>query len=90
MSKDARGHGFSQAPCGGLAIAINGEPTVLRASGAIWLPAHRALIVADLHFEKGSAYAMRGQLLPPYDTRETLTRLEQEVAATAPDLLIFL
>ena len=81
---------FSASPCGGLAIAINGEPTVLRASGALWLPAHRALIVADLHFEKGSAYALRGQLLPPYDTRETLTRLEREVAAARPDLLIFL
>lgn len=81
---------FAPSPCGGLAIAINGEPTVLRASGALWLPGHRTLIVADLHFEKGSAYAMRGQLLPPYDTRETLTRLEREVAATTPDLLIFL
>lgn len=81
---------FAASPCGGLAIAINGEPAVLRTSGALWLPDHRALIVADLHFEKGSAYAARGQLLPPYDTRETLTRLEKEVAATAPDLLIFL
>jgi DNA ligase-associated metallophosphoesterase len=34
-----------------------------------------ALIVADLHLEKGSSYAARGQLLPPYDSRETLTRL---------------
>lgn len=88
VSKDATT--FAASPCGGLAIAINGEPTVLRTSGAIWLPARRALIVADLHFEKGSAYAMRGQLLPPYDTRETLARLEKEVAATTPELLVFL
>lgn len=81
---------FAASPCGGLAIAINGEMTVLRASGAMWLPDHRALIVADLHFEKGSAYARRGQLLPPYDTRETLDRLEREVAATAPAVLVFL
>jgi DNA ligase-associated metallophosphoesterase len=81
---------FAASPCGGLAIALNGEAAVLRTSGAVWLPAHRALIVADLHFEKGSAYAARGQLLPPYDTRETLTRLEREVAATTPDVLIFL
>jgi DNA ligase-associated metallophosphoesterase len=81
---------FAASPCGGLALAINGEATVLRASGAMWLPDHRALIVADLHFEKGSAYARRGQLLPPYDTRETLDRLEREVAATAPAVLIFL
>jgi hypothetical protein len=81
---------FAASPCGGLAIAINGEMTVLRASGAMWLPDHRALIVADLHFEKGSAYARRGQLLPPYDTRETLDRLEREVAATTPAVLVFL
>jgi len=49
-----------------------------------------ALIVADLHLEKGSAYAARGQMLPPFDTRETLGRLEREVAATAPRLLILL
>lgn len=90
VSKDAQRHGFTPSPCGGLAMAVNGEPTVMRASGALWLPAHRALIVADLHFEKGSAYAMRGQLLPPYDTRETLARLEKEVAATMPERLIFL
>jgi DNA ligase-associated metallophosphoesterase len=81
---------FAASPCGGLAMAINGEATVLRASGAMWLPAWRALVVADLHFEKGSAFARRGQLLPPFDTRETLARLEREVAGTAPELLIFL
>jgi uncharacterized protein len=44
-------------------------------SGALYWPGEDALIVADLHLEKGSAYARRGQLLPPYDTRETLHRL---------------
>ena len=34
----------------------------------------RALVVADLHLEKGSSFARRGQMLPPYDTRETLAR----------------
>jgi len=72
---------FTASPCGGLSIVLNGEAGVLRVSGALWLPDHRALIVADLHFEKGSAYARRGQLLPPYDTRETLDRLERGAAA---------
>ena len=49
-------------------------------SGALWLAAERTLIVADLHLEKGSAYAARGQLLPPYDTGDTLGRLAAEVA----------
>ncbi|HRD28960.1 MAG TPA: hypothetical protein PLO65_11725, partial [Caulobacter sp.] len=65
VSNHAPCPGFAASPCGGLAMAINGEPAVLRASGAMWLPAWRALVVADLHFEKGSAYARRGQLLPP-------------------------
>lgn len=81
---------FTASPCGGVAMAVNGADVVLRCSGAMYATTHNALMVADLHFEKGSAYASRGQLLPPYDTRETLSRLEREVAAVQPDLLIFL
>jgi DNA ligase-associated metallophosphoesterase len=88
VSKDAMA--FTTSPCGGVAMAVNGTQVVLKASGALHVPARDALLVADLHFEKGSAYATRGQLLPPYDTRETLTRLERAVAACAPRLLVFL
>ncbi len=42
--------------------------------GAVW-PDAGALIVADLHFEKGTACARRGQLVPPWDTTATLERL---------------
>ena len=83
-------HDFAISACGGLAMNVNGEAVLMRCSGAAWLAQSRTLIVADLHFEKGSAYAARGQMLPPYDTRETLTRLEAEVAATDPAVLIFL
>ena len=48
-----------------------------------WRPSG-TLVVADLHLEKGSAYAARGQLLPPYDTRETLARLAAEAAQLTP------
>jgi len=44
-------------------------------SGALWWPEQATLIVADLHLEKGSSFARRGTLLPPYDTAATLTRL---------------
>lgn len=81
---------FAAAPCGGLAIAVRGAEVTLRASGALWISALRALVVADLHLEKGSAYAARGQMLPPYDTRETLGRLEAEAAALAPDMIVLL
>ncbi len=49
--------------------------------GALFWPARGALIVADLHFEKASWYARSGQLLPPYDSRATLERLEKLVDA---------
>ena len=49
-------------------------------SGALWWPAQRTLIVADLHIEKGSAFGMRGQFLPPYDSMATLERLAQVAA----------
>ena len=39
------------------------------------------LVVADLHLEKGSSYAARGVLLPPYDTAATLARLAQRARA---------
>lgn len=48
-------------------------------SGALYWPAERALIVADLHLEKGSSFAVRGQMLPPYDTRDTLERLARVI-----------
>lgn len=50
--------------------------------GALFWPARRALIVADLHFEKASAYAVRGQMLPPYDSLATLAALDQAIRAT--------
>ncbi|MDR3527966.1 MAG: ligase-associated DNA damage response endonuclease PdeM, partial [Rhizomicrobium sp.] len=53
---------------------------VLDASGALWWPEEKTLVVADLHFEKGSAYARSGQFLPPYDTRATIRRLESLLA----------
>lgn len=45
-------------------------------------PAENALLVADLHLEKASFYAATGQMLPPYDSRETLERLAALVKQT--------
>lgn len=59
-------------------------------SGALWLPDERTLLVADLHFEKGAARAARGYLLPPYDTRETLSRLGNVISRYDPARVIAL
>ena len=50
--------------------------------GALFWPARRALLVADLHFEKASFFARLGQMLPPYDSIATLADLAAIVAAT--------
>jgi hypothetical protein len=56
-------------------IQVNGDQVTLLQAGALWLGATETLVVSDLHLEKGSNYAARGSLLPPYDTRTTLRRV---------------
>lgn len=59
-------------------------------SGALFWQAQRLLIVSDLHLEKGSSYAKRGVLLPPYDTLATLSRLTAVIARHDPRMVIAL
>lgn len=59
-------------------------------SGALLWPEQATVVVADLHLEKGSAFARRGSLLPPYDTRATLDRLEAVLNRTSPRRVICL
>ncbi len=80
----------ARRPCGSLSVRVMGELSVLRCSGALWLPAHGTLVAGDLHLEKGSAYAARGQMLPPYDSRATLDRLETEIAELKPERVVLL
>lgn len=61
---------FSRQP-----VSISGRAFIADVSGALYWPAEDTLIVADLHLEKGSSFAARGILLPPYDTAATLERL---------------
>lgn len=58
--------------------------------GALWIEDGRALVVADLHFEKGSAFARGGQMLPPYDTRATLARLAALIDEHTPEIVVSL
>ncbi len=74
----------------GTEFRVNGARLIGDMSGAVYWPAKGALIVADLHLEKASAYATRGVALPPYDTAETLNRLEACLERFAPRLLVSL
>ncbi len=69
-------------------LRVSGARFDLMPEGAAWLADERLLVVADLHFEKGSAFAERGIALPPYDTRATIARLEALVAKLKPDTLV--
>ncbi|MDJ0993179.1 MAG: ligase-associated DNA damage response endonuclease PdeM [Dinoroseobacter sp.] len=60
-------------------------------SGALWWPSEQRLFVADLHFGKSERLARRGgTLLPPYEVRETLERLEHDVGETGAKELLCL
>ncbi len=71
-------------------IRLCGVAVVPDTSGALYLPASGTLVVADLHFEKGSAFAARGVHLPPYDTRSTLFRLQHLIDHYAPQTVVAL
>ena len=59
-------------------------------SGALFWQEQRLLVVSDLHLEKGSSFAKRGVLLPPYDTVATLSRLAAVIARHDPRMVIAL
>ena len=59
-------------------------------SGALFWEAQSLLVVSDLHLEKGSSFASRGVLLPPYDTVATLSRLAAVIARHDPRQVIAL
>src|SRR5438132_751440 len=59
-------------------------------SGALLWKEQGLLVVSDLHLEKGSSFAARGVLLPPYDTVATLSRLAAVIARYDPRMVIAL
>lgn len=69
---------FSFAP----SFQFNGEEMRLAGDRALFWPRENALLVADLHLEKASFFAKHGQMLPPYDSRETLGRIADALLAT--------
>jgi len=56
-------------------LSVAGVTLMADLAGALYWPDERLMVVSDLHLEKGSSFARRGVLLPPYDTASTLERL---------------
>lgn len=71
-------------------LFVNGAALLADLSGAAFYSEQSTLLVADLHFEKGSALASKGVFLPPYDTRATLARLAQAIARYRPERVVAL
>ena len=71
-------------------IGLAGVTLIADPAGALYWPEEKLLVAADLHLEKGSAYAARGVLLPPYDTAATLARLARLIERYAPRLVVAL
>jgi uncharacterized protein len=82
---------FDLGEYGAQPVSVCGKAFIATQAGGLYWPGERTLIVADLHLEKGSAFAARGgQMLPPYDTRETLLRLAGMIDAHDADRIIAL
>jgi uncharacterized protein len=71
-------------------LEVAGVTMLADLSGALVWEDQRLLVVSDLHLEKGSSFALRGVLLPPYDTIATLGRLAAVVARHQPRMVIAL
>ena len=71
-------------------LELCGEVLELDPAGLLHWPARGLVAVADLHLEKGSAFARRGLMLPPYDTHTTLLRLEAVLARLRPRTVVSL
>ena len=82
--------GGSRQPQAATQVAVAGAAFVGDPAGALYWPEQGLLAVADLHLEKGSSFAARGVLLPPYDTAATLARLARLIARYAPRIVVAL
>lgn len=71
-------------------IIVHGASLRADPGGALYWPERSLLVVADLHFEKASSFARRGQFLPPYDSRETLVRLDRLIQRFGPRRVVCL
>ena len=65
------------------AFTFHDAPLFALPSGALHWPDRDLLVVSDLHFGKSARAARHGgAALPPYETRETLLRLETDLDTT--------
>ena len=71
-------------------VDVAGVTLIADLSGALFWEEQGLLVISDLHLEKGSSFAARGVLLPPFDTIATLGRLAAVIARHDPRMVIAL
>ena len=81
---------FEAAVASVASLDVAGVSLLADLSGALFWKEQSLLVVSDLHLEKGSSFAARGVLLPPYDTVATLSRLASVIARHDPKIVIAL
>lgn len=90
MARQAAATTSDQGAFDSWAIELGRVDLVADRSGVLFIAAERVLMVADLHLEKGTAFARRHALLPPYDTRSTLARLRLVIERLRPKTVVAL
>jgi DNA ligase-associated metallophosphoesterase len=75
---------------GTASFSVAGAALIADPLGGLWWPEQRLLAVADLHLEKGAAFAARGLALPPYDTVDTLAALSRLIDRYRPEVVVAL
>jgi DNA ligase-associated metallophosphoesterase len=71
-------------------LRLGGERVQLLGARAAYLPAHAALLLADLHLGKGQAFRRLGVPVPRGSSRETLARVDALLAVTGATRLVVL
>lgn len=71
-------------------IMVMGENLTCDWAGCLFWRSENTLVVSDLHLEKGSSFAKKGMMVPPYDTGETLNRLAARIDYWQPKRIISL
>ena len=75
----------------GLPFTLAGAQLTALGSGALWWEERSILCVSDLHLGKSERAARRGGApLPPYETQDTLIRLENDINHTNAGTVICL
>ncbi len=89
MTAGAQSSEYPQTICAST-VTVAGVSLLADLSGTLFWERQSLLVVSDLHLEKGSSFAARGVLLPPYDTVATLGRLAAVITRHDPRMVIAL